>query len=179
MIKLIVLDRDGTINKDSAEYIKSPKEWRALPKSLEAITKLKRYGYKVVVATNQSGIARGYFTLDTLRAIHKKMTTELIKVGGSLDGIFVCPHLNQDYCDCRKPKPGLLLKAAMRFNINPTEMLIIGDSMSDIFAARNCGALSILVNTSNKTAILAAKRSNILICSSLMNAVDFICNKNI
>jgi D-glycero-D-manno-heptose 1,7-bisphosphate phosphatase len=178
MIKLIVLDRDGVINEDSPTYIKSPDEWHVIPGSLEAIAKLKKHGYKVIVATNQSGIARGYYTADTLDAIHQKMVTEIEKAGGQIDGIFVCPHITEDNCDCRKPKPSLLLQAAKQFNINPTEMLVIGDAMRDILAAKNCGARAILVSSGNKiNDILAAKNAGISIYINLAEAVDFICNK--
>ncbi len=107
-MKLIILDRDGVINHDSDQFIKSPEEWKPIPGSLEAIARLNQAGYRVVVATNQSGIGRGLFDMDTLNAIHDKMHKALAQVGGRIDAIFFCPHTNADNCDCRKPKPGML-----------------------------------------------------------------------
>lgn len=178
MIKLIVLDRDGVINEDSPDYIRSPKEWRAIPGSMKAIAKLKQRGYKVAIATNQSGIARGYYTLETLEAIHKKMLDEVEAAGGKIDGIFVCPHVNEDNCECRKPKPGLLLQAAKQFNIDPSEILLIGDSMRDIHAANNCGAKAIFVNSSHKTHdLLEAKKAGIPVYADLAEAVDALVSR--
>src|SRR5437773_11154104 len=105
---LIILDRDGVINEDSPDFIKSPQEWRAIPGSLEAIAALNRAGHRVVVASNQSGVGRGYFTLAVLLAIHHKMQSELAKAGGRLDGVYFCPHRSEDHCPCRKPNPGML-----------------------------------------------------------------------
>lgn len=176
MIKLIALDRDGVINKDSPTYIKSPEEWEAIPGSLAAIAKLNKCGFKVAIVTNQSGVARGYYSLDILNAIHQKMLTQIEAVGGQIDEIFFCPHVNEDNCDCRKPKSGLLLQAAKQFNLEPSEILIIGDSMRDILAAKNCGAQAILVCSSNKTNdILAAKNAGVKTYADLAEAVDYIC----
>lgn len=148
-IEIIVLDRDGVINEDSPYYIKSPAEWHAINGSLQAIAKLNQLGYKVVVATNQSGIARGYLTEQALTAIHHKMQHELATFGGHLDGIFICPHIPEDNCSCRKPRPGLLLNIAEYFNVAPKKMLVIGDSMRDLEAARQAGCQKILVKTGN------------------------------
>jgi len=178
MIKLIALDRDGVINEDSSSYVKSLEEWRAVSGSMEAIAKLNQHGYKVVVATNQSGIARGYFTMATLNSIHQKMLVEVKGVGGQIDGIFVCPHAPEDYCECRKPKPGLLLQAAHKFNVSPREILMIGDSIRDILAAKNCGATAIFIKTSKKIDdLLVAKKEGVAIYGSLAEAVNHICNK--
>ncbi|MBU0743873.1 MAG: D-glycero-beta-D-manno-heptose 1,7-bisphosphate 7-phosphatase [Gammaproteobacteria bacterium] len=175
MIKLIILDRDGVINEDSPSYIRSPKEWGAIPGSLEAIAKLNRGGYKVAVATNQSGIARGYYSLETLDAIHQKMLDETKAAGGEIAKIFFCPHGPEDNCECRKPKSGLLLQAAKHFEIDPSEILMIGDSMRDILAAKNCGAKAIFVNSSNKTKdMLEAKKSGISVYADLAQAADSI-----
>lgn len=177
MIKLIALDRDGVINKDSPDYIKSPDEWIALPGSLEAIAKLKQHGYKVVIITNQSGLARGYYNSETLDNIHKKMLAEIENAGGKIDGIFVCPHVDQDNCECRKPKPGLILQAANEFQMLPSEILVIGDATRDMMAAKNCGARAIFVDTNNKIEDRAkAQKENIPIYASLIEAADFICN---
>jgi len=174
-IKLIALDRDGVINYDSPDYVKSPEEWRAIPGSLEAITKLNQHGYKVVIATNQSGVARGYFDLDTLDKIHQKMLGQLKEVGGKIDAIFFCPHEPDDNCEYRKPKPGLLLQAADQFNIKPQEILMIGDSMRDILAAKNCGAKAIFIKTDHKMdSLLAAQKEEVPIYNSLAEAVNAI-----
>lgn len=149
MYKLIILDRDGVINEDSSEFVKSPAEWKAIPGSLEAIAKLNKANIKVVVASNQSGLARGYFSLETLSEIHEKMCRELSAVGGHLDGIFFCPHGPGEDCTCRKPKPGLILKIAKLFAVNPKEILSIGDSLRDILAAKAAGCNAWLVKTGN------------------------------
>ena len=146
-LKLIILDRDGVINEDSPEYIKSPQEWHAIPGSLEAIAQLNRAGYIVVVATNQSGIARGYFSSQTLDAIHAKMHKEIAEHGGKIDGIFICPHGPKDDCTCRKPKPGLLQQIGEHFKIPASQTLVIGDSIRDLEAAKAYGAEAILVLT--------------------------------
>lgn len=154
---LVILDRDGVINEDSAEYIKSPAEWHAIPGSLEAIAKLNNAGHVVVIATNQSGVARGYFTLQTLEAIHKKMQNELAKVGGHIDAIFICPHGPSDNCDCRKPKPGLFWQIAKQFNTDFKNSVTIGDSLRDIQAAQAVGCKAILVQTDKGASELANK----------------------
>lgn len=176
MYKLIVLDRDGVINKDSPLYIRSPAEWHAVPGSIEAIAKLYRYGYKIVVATNQSGIARGYLTKDALDEIHKKMLGQIKEAGGHIEAIFICPHGPEDCCECRKPKPGLLLQAAKQFNIDPAEMLVIGDSTRDMLAAQNCGAAAIFIETDKKDHLAAAKKAGIPIYADLAAAVNSVCN---
>lgn len=173
--KLIVLDRDGVINKDSPNYIKSPKEWVAIPKSLEAIAKLKHANFKIAVATNQSGLARNYFSNETLDKIHQKMVEQIERTGGKLDTIFFCPHGPNDNCDCRKPKPGLLLQAARKFHVDPAKMVMIGDSFRDIQAAINCGADSIFIKSNEKPNDLSkAKDLNIPIYDSLYEATDYI-----
>ena len=175
-LKLIVLDRDGVINQDSEQFIKSPEEWKAIPGSLEAIARLNRAGLNVVVATNQSGIARGYFSDETLKKIHQKMEDELAKHHGKLAGIFICPHGPGDNCLCRKPKPGLLLEIAKKLQIKPEEMLAVGDSMRDILAAQACGAKAILVKTGKgaKTIASATKEFNVPIFENLADAVTAI-----
>lgn len=154
-LQLIILDRDGVINQDSREFIKSPEEWQPLPGSIEAIAKLSRNGFMVVVATNQSGISRGLFNRETLDRIHKKMQDAIEAAGGHLEGIFICPHGPEDNCECRKPKPGLLLAIAKQFNLPSEAMLSIGDSMRDLLAAEACGIPAILVRTGNGEATLA------------------------
>lgn len=146
-MKLIVLDRDGVINHDSDAYIKSVDEWVPITGSLEAIARLNHGGYTVVVASNQSGIARGYFDIETLSAMHRKMDDMLSKVGGRIDAVFFCPHGPDDGCSCRKPKPGMLLEIGQRFNVPLSEVTFIGDSVADIKAATSANAKTMLVRT--------------------------------
>ncbi|HEV2613632.1 MAG TPA: D-glycero-beta-D-manno-heptose 1,7-bisphosphate 7-phosphatase [Gammaproteobacteria bacterium] len=145
MLKLVILDRDGVINYDSPEYIKSPEEWHAIPGSLEAIARLNKAGFKVAIATNQSGVGRGYYSLDVLEKINQKMLDEMKKVDAHIDALFFCPHKPEDKCDCRKPKPGLLLKIADYLKIDLKEAVMVGDSPRDIQAAQAAGTDGILV----------------------------------
>jgi D-glycero-D-manno-heptose 1,7-bisphosphate phosphatase len=117
-MKLVILDRDGVINYDSKQFIKSPAEWRPIPGSLEAIAKLNQAGYRVVVATNQSGIGRGLFDMDTLNAIHDKMHRAVLAAGGRIDAIFYCPHAIDAGCHCRKPRTGMFERIANCFNVD-------------------------------------------------------------
>jgi D-glycero-D-manno-heptose 1,7-bisphosphate phosphatase len=143
----IILDRDGVINYDSVDYIKSPQEWRPIPGSLEAIARLHRAGYKVVVATNQSGVGRGLLSMDTLAAIHTRMLEAVRKQGGEIDAIFFCPHTPEDRCDCRKPAPGLLKEIAKRLQMDLVGVYVIGDAERDVLAARQVMASPVLVRT--------------------------------
>ena len=144
---LVILDRDGVINEDSDAYVKSPGEWIPIPGSLEAIARLNHAGYRVVVATNQSGIARGLFGMAELDAIHQKLHSSLARVGGQLDGIHFCPHGPDDGCGCRKPLPGLLREIASRHGIDLAGVPAIGDSLRDLEAAMAVGAMPVLVRT--------------------------------
>ena len=146
-MKLVILDRDGVINHDSASYIKSPEEWKPIAGSLEAIALLNQAGYRVLVATNQSGIGRGLFDMATLNAIHDKMHRALSLVGGRVDGIFYCPHANDAGCACRKPRPGLLDEIAKRFGVSLDGVPFIGDSLRDLQAGAAVGAQPVLVLT--------------------------------
>lgn len=146
-MKLVILDRDGVINHDSDQFIKSPDEWKPIEGSLEAIARLNQYGWRVVVASNQSGIGRGLFGMDTLNAIHDKMVKRLAQVGGRLEAIFFCPHAADSTCDCRKPKPGMLSEIGERFNVDLTEVPVVGDSLRDLQAAELVGAKPYLVLT--------------------------------
>ncbi len=147
MIKMIILDRDGVINEDSDEYIKSSEEWIPIKGSIEAIARLKKANFLTVVATNQSGIARGYFDEIALRTMHDKLDRLLAQRGSAIDGIFYCPHSPTDNCICRKPKPGLLLQIFKQFAIKPDESLFVGDTLSDIQAAQMAGSQPVLVKT--------------------------------
>jgi D-glycero-D-manno-heptose 1,7-bisphosphate phosphatase len=144
---LLILDRDGVINVDSDDYIRSPDEWLAIPGSLDAIARLGRAGYTIAVASNQSGLARGYFDRATLDAIHDKMLGEVEAAGGHLELIRVCPHGPDDGCDCRKPEPGLLLQIADALEHDLQHVPVIGDSLRDLLAAVAVGASPILVRT--------------------------------
>jgi len=146
-MKLVILDRDGVINEDSDEFIKSPEEWHPVPGSLEAIAQLNRAGYRVVVVSNQSGIGRGLFGEETLGRIHNKMAHALDDVGGYVEAIFYCPHRPEDHCACRKPEPGLLKELASRLDVDLTDVPIIGDSLRDLQAAAAVDAKAILVRT--------------------------------
>ena len=146
-MKLAIIDRDGVINYDSDQYIKTPAEWKPIPQSLEAIARLNHAGYRVVLATNQSGVGRGLFDMSTLNAIHDKMYRALAHVGGRIDALFFCPHIDESNCDCRKPKPGMLLDIAKRFNVDLKNVPFIGDSLKDLQAAQAVGAKPILVRT--------------------------------
>ena len=146
-MRLVILDRDGVINHDSVDYIKSPQEWQPIPGSLEAIARLHRAGYRVVVATNQSGIGRGLLSMDMLAAIHARMLEAVRKQGGEIDAIFFCPHTPEEGCDCRKPAPGLLNEIAKRLQMNLVGIYIVGDAERDVLAARQVMASPVLVRT--------------------------------
>ena len=154
-MKLIILDRDGVINYDSDQFIKSPQEWRPIEGSMEAIAQLNQWGWRVVVATNQSGVGRGLFDMDTLAAIHDKMHRTVAQAGGRIDAIFFCPHAADSKCACRKPRPGMLLEIAERFNVDLEDVPVVGDSLRDLQAAVTAGAQPVLVRTGKgeKTAI--------------------------
>jgi len=143
--KLIVLDRDGVINYESDQYIKSPDEWRPIPGSVEAIARLNHAGFRVVVSTNQSGLGRGLFDMATLIAINEKMHKALAQEGGRIDAIFYCPHTADANCECRKPKAGMLTEIGQRFGIDLTGVPCVGDSLRDLQSAAAVGAQPILV----------------------------------
>jgi D-glycero-D-manno-heptose 1,7-bisphosphate phosphatase len=145
--KLIILDRDGVINHDSDQFIKKPEEWIPIEGSLEAISRLNHAGYRVVVATNQSGIGRGLFDTDTLNRIHQKMHRSLVSVGGAVDAVFFCPHSAEDKCQCRKPKTGLFQEIERRFGIPLKGIPCVGDSLRDLQAGFNAGGSPHLVLT--------------------------------
>jgi len=155
-VKLIVLDRDGVINHDSDAYIKSPDEWRALPGSLDAIARLSKAGYRIVVATNQSGVARKLFDIATLGRIHEKMHRAVAEAGGRIDAIFFCPHGPDEGCACRKPRPGLFDEILARFEAATTDVHAIGDQLRDLQAAHAAGCRPVLVLTGKGRATLAA-----------------------
>ena len=146
---LIVLDRDGVINRDSRDFIKSAAEWEPLPGSIEAVARLSRTGFTVAVASNQSGLGRGLFDRRALAAMHRTLRRLVAKAGGHVDRIVVCPHTPDDGCDCRKPKAGLLHRLARYYNTDLRGVPVVGDSLRDLEAAVSAGARPILVRTGN------------------------------
>ena len=148
---LLVLDRDGVINQDSSNFVKSADEWLPLPGSIGAIARLSRAGYTVAVASNQSGLARGLFDRNALRAMHRKLRSLVGAAGGRVDRIVVCAHGPDDDCDCRKPRPGLLHRLARHYDTSLEGVPVIGDSLRDLQAATRAGATPILVRTGNGT----------------------------
>src|SRR3990167_6924522 len=145
----IILDRDGVINYDSMEYIKSPEEWIPIPGSLQAIAQLNRAGFQVLVATNQSGVARGLYDLETLDRIHEKFIGELASVGGYIEEIFFFPHHPDEKCACRKPNPGLIHQMQAKYKLNLADTFFVGDSVVDMRAALSAGCRPFLVVTGN------------------------------
>jgi D-glycero-D-manno-heptose 1,7-bisphosphate phosphatase len=146
-MKLIILDRDGTINEDRDDFVKSPDEWVPIAGSLEAIARLNHAGWHTVVATNQSGLARGLFDMATLNAIHAKMNRALGEIGGRIDAVFFCPHGPDDGCACRKPLPGLLTTIGERYGVSLRETYAVGDSLRDLEAGVAAGCAPHLVRT--------------------------------
>ncbi|MBL1320545.1 MAG: D-glycero-beta-D-manno-heptose 1,7-bisphosphate 7-phosphatase [Methylophaga sp.] len=171
---LIILDRDGVINHDSDDFIKSPAEWEPIDGSLEAIARLNHAGYRVVVITNQSGIARGLLDVDTLSRIHNKMRRMLTQVGGKLEAILYCPHGPDDDCSCRKPKEGSFIELAHRLRVELDDVPAIGDSLRDLQAAQAAGARPILVKTGKgeKTLSEGGLPENVTVYDNLEAAVN-------
>jgi D-glycero-D-manno-heptose 1,7-bisphosphate phosphatase len=153
---LVILDRDGVINEDSDQYIRSLDEWHPIPGSIEAIARLSQAGLRVAVATNQSGLSRGYFDLDDLEAIHAELCARVEAAGGRIDAIAYCPHLPTEDCDCRKPRTGLLEALKRELALPLTGAPFIGDSLKDLQAAEKCGCRPMLVTTGKGTATRAA-----------------------
>jgi D-glycero-D-manno-heptose 1,7-bisphosphate phosphatase len=155
--KLVILDRDGTINEDRDDFVKSPEEWVPLPGALEAIARLNQAGWHVAVATNQAGLARGTFDMATLNAMHLKMSQALAVAGGRIDAVFFCPHAPEDGCDCRKPLPGLVEQIGERFNVALTQVPLVGDTVRDLLAGAAKGCPTHLVRTGKAAALDAAQ----------------------
>jgi D-glycero-D-manno-heptose 1,7-bisphosphate phosphatase len=156
--RLVLLDRDGVINEDSGEFIKSVAEWRPIPGSLEAIADFHRAGFRVVVVTNQSGVGRGLFTEAGLLDIHRHMRDAVERAGGALAGIYHCPHTPDAGCDCRKPRVGLLRRVERELTCSLERAPFIGDRSSDVDAAELVGARPILVRTGTGAATAEALR---------------------
>ena len=156
-VKLIILDRDGTINEDRDDYVKSPDEWVPIPGALEAIARLNHAGWHTVVATNQSGIGRGLFDMATLNSMHLKMHQLLAKQGGRIDAVFFCPHTPEDGCDCRKPLPGLFRQIGERYALDLTQVPVVGDVQRDLEAGSAAGCPPHLVRTGKAARLDAAQ----------------------
>lgn len=156
-MKLIILDRDGVINYDSDNFIKTVDEFRFLPGSLDAMVQLSKAGYTIAIATNQSGIGRGLFDIPTLEQMHEKLTTALAQRGGEIAMIAFCPHGPDDGCDCRKPKPGMYLQIAEALHCSLDNVPVIGDSLRDLQAAHAVNAKPILVRTGKGERTLASR----------------------
>ncbi len=172
-MSFIMLDRDGVINYDSKGYIKSPDEWQVIPGSFDAISQLTQAGYRIGVASNQSGIARGLYTEETLAAIHQKMMAGVEQAGGRIDKIVYCPHMPDAGCACRKPSPGMLYEIADFFGSKPAGYYFVGDRKTDVLAARACGAIPLLIE-SQMTAEGEADLGELETFPSLLEVVNFI-----
>jgi D-glycero-D-manno-heptose 1,7-bisphosphate phosphatase len=172
--KLIILDRDGVINEDSDAYIKSLAEWVPIPGSIEAMARLYKAGYTLAVATNQSGIGRGYYDVATLDAMHSRLRELLAEQGASLAYLTYCPHLSEDNCACRKPKPGMLLEIGQHFGVDLTQALAVGDSLRDWQAADAVGASYVQVRTGKGERTLAGGKLpvDIPVFNNLADYVD-------
>ncbi len=181
-MKLVILDRDGVINQDSANFIKNQNEWIPIAGSLEAIALLNQSGFRVAVATNQSGVSRGLFDMATLNSIHDKMHRELAQVGGRIDAIFYCPHSADEHCHCRKPDTGMIEEIGKRFSLELKDVPAVGDALRDLQAFASAGCQPILVLTGKGEATLAAAKQsadkalpeNTWVCADLAEAVQRI-----
>ena len=156
-MKLIILDRDGTINRDSDDFVKTPEEWIPLPGALEAIARLNHAGWHVVIASNQSGLGRGLFDVASLNAIHVKMHKMLAAVGGRVDAVFYCPHSPEESCTCRKPLPGLFEQIGARFGVPLKDVPSAGDSLRDLQAGAAAGCEPHLVLTGKSAQYLGGE----------------------
>lgn len=178
-MKLVILDRDGVINQDSVNFIKNPNEWIPLAGSLDAIALLNQSGFRVAVATNQSGVSRGLFDMATLNSIHEKMNRELAMAGGRVDAIFYCPHAADEHCHCRKPDTGMIEEIGKRFSMELAGVPAVGDALRDLQAFAAAGCQPILVLTGKGEATLAASKQsaekalpvNTWLCKDLAEAV--------
>lgn len=155
-MKLVILDRDGTINEDRDDFVKSAAEWIALPGALEAIAQLNHAGWHTVVATNQSGLARGLFDMSALNGMHAHMNRELARVGGRIDAVFFCPHGPGEACRCRKPLPGLLETIAERYGVELADAHMVGDTLRDLQAGAAAGCHTHLVLTGKSAGLAPA-----------------------
>jgi D-glycero-D-manno-heptose 1,7-bisphosphate phosphatase len=152
-MKLVILDRDGTINEDRDDYVKSADEWVPLPGALEAIARLNHAGYHAVIASNQSGLGRGLFDMASLNAMHTKLIQQLARLGGRIDAVFFCPHAPDDQCECRKPLPGLFEQIGERYSMNLKGVPVVGDTQRDLQAGIAVGCEPHLVRTGKAAAL--------------------------
>ena len=183
-MKLIVLDRDGTINADSDDFVKTPEEWLPLPGALEAIARLNHDGWRVVIASNQSGLGRGLFDVASLNAIHTKMYKMLAAVGGRVDAVFYCPHSPEESCNCRKPLPGLFEQIGARFGIPLKGVPTAGDSLRDLQAGTAAGCEPHLVLTGKSAVFLDGGQPDGLPAGTRLHVdlsafVDFVIERGI
>jgi len=179
-MKLIFLDRDGVINQDSAKYVKNVDEFEVLPGSIDAIAHLSQAGFNVIVCTNQSGVGRGLFSMEDLNEIHIKLHQLVDQAGGAIDAIIFCPHVPEDNCHCRKPKPGMILDICERFNVDDiSRIIMIGDSIRDLEAIANAGGIPVLVKTGNgkKTLLKDKLPLGTLVFENLLEASEYIIEK--
>ncbi|MCE3268061.1 MAG: D-glycero-beta-D-manno-heptose,7-bisphosphate 7-phosphatase [Burkholderiales bacterium] len=179
-MKVIILDRDGVINQDSRKYIKSVDEWVIIPGSPKAIANLTQIGYTIVICSNQSGIGHGLYGMKELNEMHEKMHKLINNEGGNIDAIFICPHIPEDNCECRKPKPGMLNGIRERFNIDDmSKVMFVGDSERDLLAIENIGGIPVLVKTGNgkKTLTKATVPQGTLIFDNLLAVSEYLIAK--
>ncbi len=176
MNPLVILDRDGVINEDSDAYIKCVAEWTPVPGSLEAIADLTRAGFRVVVASNQSGLGRGFFDQATLDEIHAHMHEQVARAGGVIEGVFYCPHHPDEDCDCRKPRPGLLDQIEKEMGISVVGAHFVGDTRKDMEVARSKQAIPILVRSGKGERTIAAGGDALAarVCENLREAADYL-----
>lgn len=175
-MKLVILDRDGVINEDYDNFIKNPDEWIPIPGSLDAIALLNQHGYTIAVATNQSGVARGLYSVGTLDAIHAKMHKAVKEANGHIDAVYYCPHVNEDQCECRKPKSQMAYDIAKQFSTSLNGVPGIGDSLRDLqsFANAGCQPMLVLTGKGEKTLAEGNLPENTLIFNHLAEAVQHI-----
>jgi D-glycero-D-manno-heptose 1,7-bisphosphate phosphatase len=145
--RLVVLDRDGTLNEEPEDFLRSADDWKPLPGALEAVARLNQQGWRVVIASNQTGLGRGLFDVATLNEVHARMHKLMAQSGARVEAVFFCPHAPEDGCDCRKPQPGLFLQISQRFGVPPSQILAVGDSVRDAQAAVAAGCQAHLVLT--------------------------------
>ena len=145
-MKLVILDRNGTLNEHREDFVKSDIEWMPLPGALEAVARLNHAGWHVVIASNQSGLGRGLFDVASLNAMHAKMHKMLAAVGGRVEAVFYCPHSPDEGCECRKPKPGMLLEGARKFAVDTKRSFMVGDRWRDIEAGQHAGCRTIFID---------------------------------
>lgn len=175
-MKLLILDRDGVINEDSDHYIKSVDEWIPIPGSLQAMARLQHAGYTLTIATNQSGIARGYYDVATLEAMHHQLRTLLAEYGGTVAQIAYCPHHSDDHCTCRKPLPGMLQQLMTQLGATPAETVMVGDSLTDWQAATAAGVRYVQVRSGKGERTLASGKlpADIPVFDNLADYADFL-----